>query len=76
MLDRKSSICMDNNGKDIKHTKRISIIIHFERNGEECKFHKTVWCEVFMQLVDIVTNNFGKYELNNRLGYAMVRLYN
>ena len=27
ILDLKSSVCMDNNGKDIKHTIHVSIII-------------------------------------------------
>ena len=35
ILDRKSSICMANNGKDAKHTRHISRRINFVRNGKE-----------------------------------------
>ena len=34
-LDIKSSVCMDNNGKDTKHIIHISIIMHLVRNSEE-----------------------------------------
>ena len=34
VLDSKSSMCMDNNGKDTKHTRHIARRIHFVRNGE------------------------------------------
>ena len=33
ILDGKSSICMDKNGKDTKHTRHIARRIHFIRNG-------------------------------------------
>ena len=33
VLDIKSAMCMDNNGKDTKHTRHISSRIHFVRNG-------------------------------------------
>ena len=35
ILDRKSAICMDNNGKDINHTRHISSRVHLVRNGEK-----------------------------------------
>ena len=35
ILDRKSDICMDKNGKDTKHTSHISRIIHFLIDGVE-----------------------------------------
>ena len=35
ILDRKSDVFMDNNGKDIKHTRRIGRIVHSVRNGEK-----------------------------------------
>ena len=57
VLDIKSDVCMANNGKDNKHTRNISIIIHFVINGEECNIHKTVWCEGGMKLAYIGTNN-------------------
>ena len=33
VLDSKSSMCMDNNGKYTKHTRHIASIMHFVRNG-------------------------------------------
>ena len=66
---------MDSNGKGTKHTRQIVQRILFLINGEECIFHKTVWCEGGMQLVDIVTKNVMEDELNTILVYAMARLY-
>ena len=57
ILDIKSAVCISNNRKYTKHTIHIFRIIHFVRNGEECNLHKTVRCEVFLQLEDIVTKN-------------------
>ena len=34
-LDSKSAMCMANNGKDTKHTGKITRIMHFVRNGEK-----------------------------------------
>ena len=59
VLDSKSDICMANNGKDTKHTRHISMRIHFIRNGEKCKMHNIDWCEGGLQLADIGTNNVG-----------------
>ena len=44
VLDSKSAMCMAYNGKDTKHTRYIARIIHFVRNGENCKMHKIDWC--------------------------------
>ena len=33
ILDIKSDVCMDKNGKDTKHTRHISRIVNFVRNG-------------------------------------------
>ena len=33
VLDSKSAMCMDNNGKDTKYTRHIARRIHFVRNG-------------------------------------------
>ena len=33
ILDSKSSVCMDNNSKDTKHTKHIPMRVNFVRNG-------------------------------------------
>ena len=57
VLDSKSAIWMDDNGKDTNHTRNISRRIHFVRNIEGCNFYKTVWCEVGMKLEDIETKN-------------------
>ena len=38
--------------------------------------NKTVWCEVDLLLSDIITKNVRDDELNNILGYDMVRLDN
>ena len=32
ILDRKSDVCMDKNGKDTNHTRHIARILHFLRN--------------------------------------------
>ena len=48
---------MATNGKDTEHTINLSRRMHLVRNGEECSFHKTVWCEGGMQLTDIGTKN-------------------
>ena len=34
ILDIKPDICMDNNGKDTKHTRKITTRMHLVRNGE------------------------------------------
>ena len=44
ILDSKSAIWMDNNGKYTKHTIHIYRIINLVRNGEDCNFNKIVWC--------------------------------
>ena len=67
---------MANNGKDAKHTRHISRRMHFVGNGEDFNLHRIVWYEGGLKLVDIVTNNVRKYELNPRLINAMVRLDN
>ena len=74
VLDSKSSMCMDKNGKDTKHTIHISRRMHFVRNGEKCKMHKIDWCEEGLQLSDIGTNNLSEPDLTPRMKYIMVRL--
>ena len=53
-LDSKSAMCMANNGNDTKHTRHIARRMHFVRNGEKCKMHKTDWCEVGLQFETLV----------------------
>ena len=37
ILNIKSAVCMDKNGKDINHKRNISRRVHLVRNGEKCK---------------------------------------
>ena len=76
VLDSNYDIFMAKNGKDIKHTRHIARIMHFVRNGENCKMHKIDWCEVGMQLADIGTKNVSEPDLTPRMKYIMVRLEN
>ena len=70
----REAVCMENNGKDIKHTRHVSKIMQLVRNSQELNLHKTVWCEVGLQLADIGTNNVREDELNPILRYAMLIL--
>ena len=45
ILGSKSSMCVSKNGKDTKHTRHISIIMHFVRNGEKYKMQNVDWFE-------------------------------
>ena len=76
VLDSKSDIFMDNNGKDIKHTRHIVMRMHFFRNGERWNMHKIDWCEGGLQLAEISTKNFGDPDLTLRMKYIMVILDN
>ena len=76
ILDIKYAMCMDKNCKDTKHTRHISIRLHFVRNGEKFKMHNIDWCEGGMQLGDIATKNVGKNDLNTGMKYDLVRLDN
>ena len=57
ILDIKSTVCMDKNGKYTRYTRYISIRLHFVRNGYKFKMHRIDWCEGGVQLVYIETNN-------------------
>ena len=72
----KSAMCMANNGKYNKHTRRIARRTHFVRNGEKCKMHRVDLCEGVLQLAEIATNNVGEPYLTPRMKYVMVRLEN
>ena len=76
VLDSKSAMCVANNGKDTKHTRHIARRMHFVRNGEKCKMYKIDWCEVGLQLADIVTDNVSEPDLTPRMKYILVRLEN
>ena len=73
VLDRKSAMCMDKNGKVTKHITRR---VHFVRNGEKCKMQKIGWCEGGLQLEDIGTKNVSEPDLTPRMKYILVRLEN
>ena len=74
ILDIKSAVFMDNNGKDTKHTRHIARIVHFVINDENCKIHKIEWCEGGLQLAYIETKNVVDYDLNIRMKYITLRL--
>ena len=76
VLDSKSDMCMDNNGKDTKHTRHIARRIYLGRSVEKCKMHKIDWCEGGLKLADIATKNVGNPDLTSRMKYIMVRLDN
>ena len=76
ILDSKSSVCMENNGKDAKQTRHIFRRIHFLINGEEWNFHKTVWCEGIMPLEEVGTKNVRDDKLNPILWYSMTGFEN
>ena len=59
ILDRKSDMCMANNGKDINHTRHIYRRIYLVRNGEKYKMHKIDWREGGLHMADIETKNVG-----------------
>ena len=73
-MDDKCAVCIDNNGKDFKHTSHVYRRVNFVRNGENCKMHKVDWCEGGLQLADIATKNVGMNELNPIMKYIMVSL--
>ena len=75
-LDSKSAMCMAKNVKDIKHTKHITRIMYFVKNGEKYKMHKIDWCEGGLKLADIGTMNVSEPDLTPRMKYIMVRLEN
>ena len=76
VLDSKSAMCMDKNGKNTKHTRHIAMRMHFVRNGEKCKMHKIYWCEGGLQLSDIGTKNVSEPDLTPRMKYIMLRTEN
>ena len=76
VLDSKSAMCVDKNGKDTKHIIHIARRMHFVRNGEICKMHKIDWCEGGLHLADIGTRNVSEPDLTPRTKYIMVRLEN
>ena len=64
----KSAMCVENNGKDTKHTRNIARRIYLVRNGKYCNLHKIVWCERGLELTENVTKNGREDEFNPRLG--------
>ena len=76
VLYSKSTMCVANNGKDIKHTRQISSKMNSLRNGEKYKMHNIRWCEGVLQLADIATKHFCEPDLTPRMKYIMVILDN
>ena len=76
VLDRKSAMCMDNNGTDTKHTIHIARRMHFVRSREKCKMHKIYWCERGIQLAYIGTRIVSEPDLTPRMKYNIVRFKN
>ena len=76
IVDSKSAVCMDKNGKDSKHTRHIARRVNCVRIGENFKMHNIEWCEGDLRLADIVTTNVGENNLNFRMKYIMVKLDN
>ena len=74
VLDSKSDMCMDKNGRDTKHTRHIARRMHFVSNVEKCKMHKIDWRKGGLQLADIGTKNVSEPDLTPRMKYIMVRL--
>ena len=54
---------MAKNGKDTKHTRHITRIIHLVSNSEKCKINKIDWCEGGLKLADISTKNAVNHDL-------------
>ena len=67
VLDSKSDMCMVKSGKNTKHTRHISRIMHFVRNGDKYKMHKIDWCEGGMQLSDIGNKKVSEPDLITRM---------
>ena len=76
IMDSKSVVCMDKNGKDTKQTRHIARRINFVTNGERCNMHKIYWCEGGLQFADIYTNNVGDHDLTPRMKYNIVIIDN
>ena len=74
IVDSKSAVFMDNNGKYSNHTKHIARRVNCVRIGENCKMHKIDWCEGGLQLSDAATTNVGENDLNPRMKYIIIRL--
>ena len=76
ILNSKSDVCMDKNGKDTKHTSHITRRIHFVRNVEKYKIYNIELCEGGLKLADISTENIGNNGLNPIMKCLMVGLEN
>ena len=76
ILDGKSAMCMDKNGKDTKHKRHIARIMHLVRNGEKFKMQNIDWCEGGMEFAYIATKNAGEHDLTPRMKYIMVIIDN
>ena len=75
-MDNKYAVFVSINGKYIDHTRHNDRRVKSVRNGKKCEYHKIDWCEVDLQLAYIVNKKIGENDLNLRMKYLMVRLYN
>ena len=76
ILDSKYAVCMDNNGKDTRHTRNIARRVHFVSNGEKCKIRKIYWCEGGLKFSYLATKNVTENYLTPIMKYIMVILDN
>ena len=67
---------MANSVKYTKHTMNISRRVAFVRYGETCKNCKIDQCEGGLQLADIATKNVRENDLDPRMKYITVSIYN
>ena len=64
---------MAENGKDTIHTRHITRIMHFVRNGEKCNMHKMDWCGGGLKLEEMSTENVGEHDLTLNVKNIMER---
>ena len=76
ILDIRYAVCMANNGKDTKNTRKISRRVHFVRNGEKRKMHKIDSCEGGLKLAEIATTHVFENDLYPRMKYIMISIGN
>ena len=76
ILDSRSAVCMDKNGKQTKHTRHIARRVYILSNSEKCKYYNIDWCGGGLKQADIVTENIGENDLYPRMKYIMVRIEN
>ena len=74
LLHSQYDMRMYKNAKYATHSRHISRIMKFVRNGENCKMQNIDWCEGGLQLADIATKNVGQHDVTPRMRFIMIRL--